>query len=222
MTPVDISRIHFPVTTLGPGNRVGIWFQGCSIRCPGCISADTWAVGKGRTTVDDVVVALREWLPIAEGITVSGGEPFDQPVALVNLLQEIRARSACDILVFSGHPREAIDSHLADMPGLIDALISDPFLIGAAQTLALRGSDNQRLSFLTPLGAKRFAAYERSATRADQKFDLMQDDDGQIWMAGIPHRDDFVRLSNILSAHHHRVRTTQDQSVRPWTNSAND
>ncbi|MCT5046402.1 radical SAM protein, partial [Pseudomonas aeruginosa] len=27
---------------MGTGRRLGIWFQGCSIRCPGCISADTW------------------------------------------------------------------------------------------------------------------------------------------------------------------------------------
>ena len=43
---VSISRLHFPVTTLGPGHRIGIWFQGCSIRCEGCLSMDTWAPGR--------------------------------------------------------------------------------------------------------------------------------------------------------------------------------
>ena len=41
MTMLALSRMHFPVTTLGPGNRIGIWVQGCTIRCPGCVSADT-------------------------------------------------------------------------------------------------------------------------------------------------------------------------------------
>ncbi|WP_461325238.1 4Fe-4S cluster-binding domain-containing protein [Bradyrhizobium diazoefficiens] len=45
---ISVSRIHFPVTTLGPGRRLGIWFQGCSIRCPGCISMDTWMEGAGK------------------------------------------------------------------------------------------------------------------------------------------------------------------------------
>lgn len=40
-----LSRLHFPVTTLGPGRRIGVWFQGCSIRCAGCISRDTWETG---------------------------------------------------------------------------------------------------------------------------------------------------------------------------------
>ena len=43
---ISLSRVHFPVTTLGPGQRLGLWFQGCSIRCAGCISADTWGPGK--------------------------------------------------------------------------------------------------------------------------------------------------------------------------------
>jgi anaerobic ribonucleoside-triphosphate reductase activating protein len=70
--------MHFPVTTLGPGRRVGVWLQGCSIRCQGCISVDTWIKDRGITTVDEVVTALQLWLSRADGITVSGGEPFDQ------------------------------------------------------------------------------------------------------------------------------------------------
>jgi anaerobic ribonucleoside-triphosphate reductase activating protein len=81
MTSIALSRLHFPVTTLGPGRRIGIWLQGCSIRCPGCISADTWAAAQGQTTTEAVVDAIILWLPDAEGITVSGGEPFDQPEA---------------------------------------------------------------------------------------------------------------------------------------------
>ncbi|HAU1321526.1 TPA: radical SAM protein, partial [Legionella pneumophila] len=48
---IYISRVHFPVTTLGPGHRIGIWFQGCSIRCPGCISTDTWNINKGEIEI---------------------------------------------------------------------------------------------------------------------------------------------------------------------------
>ncbi|MGG7582215.1 4Fe-4S cluster-binding domain-containing protein [Rhizobium sp. Nf11,1] len=86
--------MHFPVTALGPGRRIGIWFQGCSIRCPGCISADTWTTGKGTTTLEEVVNTLQPWLPEAEGVTVSGGEPFDQQEALQSLLwRRLNSRS---------------------------------------------------------------------------------------------------------------------------------
>src|SRR6185369_5076232 len=100
-TRIAISRIHFPISTLGPGRRVGVWFQGCSIRCEGCISADTWGAGRGQTTVDEVFSAILPWLTQADGITISGGEPFDQADALVALLRRVRSATAVDVLVFS-------------------------------------------------------------------------------------------------------------------------
>ena len=103
-TAIALSRIHFPVTALGPGRRIGIWFQGCSIRCPGCISMDTWAQGRGSTTVDKVADAISQWSTTADGITISGGEPFDQPDALFELLARIRSQTEADILVFTGYP----------------------------------------------------------------------------------------------------------------------
>ena len=42
--PLSVNRLHHPVTALGSGSRVGIWTQGCAIRCRGCASLDTWAV----------------------------------------------------------------------------------------------------------------------------------------------------------------------------------
>jgi anaerobic ribonucleoside-triphosphate reductase activating protein len=197
---IDVSRIHFPVTQLGPGRRVGIWLQGCSIRCAGCISMDTWARGRGQTTVDEVLAVIATWATDAQGFTLSGGEPFDQPAALASLLRGIRDRSAADILVYTGYSLEQIAPQLASMAGLMDALISDPFDHSAPQTLALRGSDNQRLSCLTPLGRERFAPYERCTAAADRSIDVMFDVDGEVWLAGIPARDDLLRLARLLRA----------------------
>ena len=94
MTMIAISRVHFPITTLGPGKRLGIWMQGCSIHCPGCISADTWAVGKGVIELEHLLTSIESWLPNADGVTISGGEPFDQFQPLLALLQSLRRRTA--------------------------------------------------------------------------------------------------------------------------------
>lgn len=197
-TTVNLSRIHFPVTTLGPGRRIGIWFQGCSIRCPGCISMDTWAHGRGTTTIDEVVDAISPWLSTADGITVSGGEPFDQREALFELLARLRALTAADILVFTGYPWSTISEALASLPSLIDAIITGPFDIDEKQTLALRGSDNQELHFITALGRARFESFDRPIDESDRTFDVMFDENGDVWLAGIPARGDFRRLRNIL------------------------
>lgn len=206
---IGISRIHFPVTTLGPGRRLGLWFQGCSIRCPGCISADTWASGKGLLDIDELCDRLNTWLPDSDGITISGGEPFDQRDALIEVLTRLRAKAgAADILVYSGHPFEHLAESLQRMHGLIDALITDPYLVHSPQTLPLRGSDNQRLHLLTALGRERFAILEDGA----QSFDVMFDEDGAVWLAGIPRRGDFERLKAHLGQLGHRVLMSEDAS----------
>jgi anaerobic ribonucleoside-triphosphate reductase activating protein len=212
MTDVAISRLHFPVTTLGPGRRVGIWFQGCSIRCAGCISVDTWPTDRGVTGVGRVLDAVKSWLAGADGITISGGEPFDQPEALRQLLLGLRSLTEGTILVYSGNEFEKLTGWLAESPGLIDALISDPYDYRAAQTLALRGSDNQRLHLLTRAGAAAFSSFDRPATADDLRLDAMFDPDGTVWFAGVPARGDLHRLREALAAQGHDVALSEGRS----------
>lgn len=67
------------------------------------------------------------WLHEADGITISGGEPFDQFDALIRLLQGLRGLSQVDILVYSGYSLEQLEDQLSQADSLIDALISDPY-----------------------------------------------------------------------------------------------
>lgn len=219
MTTIAISRVHFPVTTLGPGLRLGIWLQGCSIRCPGCISADTWATGRGVVGLSHLMARLEPRLENADGVTISGGEPFDQPEALHALLTALRSRTAADILVYSGHSFETISPLLNGMPGLIDALISDPYFADGSQTLALRGSDNQRLHCLTPLGSSRFGTLAK-APSATPVLDVMFDDDGSVWFAGIPRRGDWERLQRQLLARGAAFATSMDASEKRGSGEA--
>ncbi|MBW6186918.1 4Fe-4S cluster-binding domain-containing protein, partial [Pseudomonas aeruginosa] len=55
---------QLPERTLAVGNilRLGIWFQGCSIRCPGCISADTWGPGRRRIALARLLADIQPWL----------------------------------------------------------------------------------------------------------------------------------------------------------------
>jgi len=205
-----LSRLHFPVTALGPGRRVGLWFQGCSLHCPGCISADTWAPGEGAVDTEQVVEQLARFAIDADGLTVSGGEPFEQPEALAEILLAWRKLSERSVLVFTGLDLEQITPWLESHPTLVDAVIAGPFSSDLPQTKALRGSDNQELHVLTQLGAE-FLTYERPATDADRTLDVMFDDNGVAWMAGIPARGDLARLRRALAAAGHEVVTSDMQ-----------
>lgn len=209
MSTIAISRVHFPVTTLGPGRRIGIWMQGCSIRCPGCISADTWATGRGIVSLASLIDHLAPWFADSDGVTVSGGEPFEQAAALRALLAAVRERTSADILVYSGHAFETIRPEIAGMSGLIDAIITDPYLIDAPQTLVLRGSDNQRLHILTALGEARFADFI-NLRQSERALDVMFDDDGSAWFAGIPRREEWEGMQRHLRTAGVRFATSAD------------
>lgn len=206
---VSLSRIHFPVTTLGPGRRIGIWFQGCSIRCAGCISADTWAAKEADITVSQLLETLDSWLAECDGVTISGGEPFEQVDGLTELLTGIRDRSDCNVLVYSGLPEADLRKSWLFNSGLIDALMSEPFLLAAPQTLALRGSDNQKLHYLTARGFADFSGFNRLITQADKRLDVMFDSDGVAWLAGVPQRGDMRRLQEILSLQGDAIALTE-------------
>lgn len=209
---IALSRVHFPVTTLGPGRRLGIWVQGCSIRCPGCISSDTWAKMAPDVEVGELLDHVRPWLHECDGITISGGEPFEQPEALEQLLHAIRQLSGVSVLVYSGLPLEELAASDVVKGGLVDCLITDPFDASMGQTKYLRGSDNQRMTCLTTLGNEVFRRLDRHATDADRRLDVMFDGDGEVWLAGIPSRGDMARLQLILENQGTYVRTTEARS----------
>ena len=75
-----ISRLAHPVRNLGFGTRAGIWTQGCTLRCAGCMSRDTWGFRADRELPVKEIGAWLLALPgKLDGVTVSGGEPIEQP-----------------------------------------------------------------------------------------------------------------------------------------------
>lgn len=203
MSPsVQLSRMHYPVTVLGYGRRIGIWFQGCSIECRGCISKDTWLPGAGfKTTIDEVVERCRAWTVDGEldGITISGGEPFDQPAALLALLEAIGAwlgpaRESVDVLCYSGYSERRLRTSYSGILDRLDALIPNPYLEARAPGGRWRGSSNQRLVALTPLGETRYGATVPQSGPPEIQFVV---DEG-IWFIGVPRPGDMDALEEKL------------------------
>lgn len=213
---VAVSRVHFPVTTLGPGHRLGIWFQGCSIRCDGCISMDTWVPAPPSISVAELLQLAVHWSDAIDGVTITGGEPFDQPEALHTLLVGLRQQldRDVDILVYTGYPIESVRPWL-DAPGnLVDAVVAGPFVASESDALPLRGSDNQTLVMLTPLGRERFARLNRPRPDLTRRLDVMADADGTIWLAGIPRRGDLARLRARLADKGTSMISTEHATTR--------
>ena len=198
---ISVNKAHFPVTVLGPGRRIGIWLQGCSIHCKGCISQDTWPRDPGR---DMPLSKLMAWCRGAtggkfDGVTVSGGEPFDQPGALSALLDALirwraKDRLDFDILCYSGYPLAALESRHQRLLRKLDAIIPEPYVDALPLTHLWRGSANQRLVPLTERGQERYRAHVDAPADSLGKRIQMAVDGGRIWYIGIPGRGDMSAL----------------------------
>jgi len=204
---LTINRIHYPVTVLGPGTRVGIWVQGCDIGCRGCASRDTWERSGGSTTsVAELVAAVVRLVGTGQcdGVTLSGGEPFDQAAALAELVPALRSALApratdgeLDVLVYTGRTRRAIEASHANLLDLIDVFIPEPYVAAAGAGDRGRGSANQPLVTVSDLGRRRFDPWVRDKTGSGE-VQLAIDEDG-IWMIGLPRPDDLHRLDDMMA-----------------------
>lgn len=192
-----ISRVHAPVTVLGPGQRVGVWVQGCTLACPGCASRDTWDPAGGReVTTADLLGTVAELGASCTGLTISGGEPLQQPLALADLLQAVRAdprTRGWDVLVFTGLLPEEWDADQRAALERADAAVVGRYRAGEAGAEWLRASANQRLLTLTDIGRQRFV----DPHGAGGGLQVVVDEDG-LTMIGLPRPGDLGRMEREL------------------------
>jgi pyruvate formate lyase activating enzyme len=94
----------------GPGTRFVAFLAGCPLRCQYCHSPDTWYRRSGHpVTADDLVHEIRRYerfIKVAHGgVTLSGGEPLQQPAFTREVLRrchEMRLHTALDTSGFLG------------------------------------------------------------------------------------------------------------------------
>ena len=79
----------------GPGDRFVIWTQGCRKGCKNCYNPETWSHYKNNLiTIEEIIEEIKN--SSATGVTISGGDPFEQPEELFYLLREIKQLSLSD------------------------------------------------------------------------------------------------------------------------------
>jgi len=204
---LQLNKAHWPVTVLGPGRRVGIWVQGCSIGCRGCVSKDTWPKDSGKTiAVDDLIAWCRRvTADRLDGVTLSGGEPFEQPAGLAAFvagLHRWRERSALDfdILCYSGLPLRTLERKHAALLATLDAVVPEPYVDKLPLGNVWRGSSNQPLVPLSERGRVRYAPFvDRPAHQAGKQIQMAVEG-GRVWMIGIPDRGDMTRVEEICAS----------------------
>jgi len=128
----DNVRIHALLSRSranGPGLRAVIWFQGCSLACPGCFNPGIQDPAGGTAmTVDDLVQWVLSIKDI-DGVSLSGGEPTEQMPELNHFVQTMRQQKDLSILLFSGRTRREIEQMPEGRWLLegIDVLVDGPY-----------------------------------------------------------------------------------------------
>lgn len=135
----------------GPGVRFVIWVAGCHRRCPGCSQPEFLAFDVGRrVSVDDLWQRILT-VPDIDGLTFSGGEPFEHIRPLAELSRRAHAAGKT-VVSYSGYRLEALKAEPERFGELLeetDLLIDGEYRADLAGMDRWRGSSNQRLHCLT-------------------------------------------------------------------------
>ena len=150
-----VFSLAYPVTSLGPGNRIVLWVAGCDRGCPGCVSPEMQPRDAGHEIEVERLAAHIGALPVAlDGMTLSGGEIFDQASAaarLINLLRE--QHKTWTFIAYTGYYLEDLsDSNAQSLLDCLDVVIDGPYDASVPPKHALAGSGNQRAHALTAAG----------------------------------------------------------------------
>lgn len=203
-----VNRIAYPIDSLGFGRRIALWVQGCDIGCSGCASLDMWdAAGGEEIEAEDLAVRLARaaFLNNLCGLSISGGEPTNQPEALACMVKHLRkALRRCDssfaddfdVLVFTGREADEARSKAPQLWETVDALVCGPYMQELPRGDALRATSNQTIECVSGLGRIRYAL----PVTVSRKIQTHVGSDGSVVMAGITDSGDLGKMKEMLLA----------------------
>lgn len=134
----------------GPGIRTSVFVTGCTHHCAGCFNEEYQDFEYGMDWSDKTTQELIEYLedPNVSGLTLLGGEPFQNSEGLIPVIEEVRRRVDTNIWAYSGYCFDELmeDQTNRKLLELCDVLV-DGLYVDALRdlTLRFRGSSNQRI-----------------------------------------------------------------------------
>ncbi len=152
MTSLRVAQIIASTEAEGPGARFALWVQGCSLRCPGCCNPEMFAERGGTLRSVESLIEELEAVPNLEGVSILGGEPFEQAAPLAEFAQAVRRRGLT-VMVYSGCTLAELKARGADAQALLattDLLVDGRYEQQAPEhRRRWVGSTNQQMHFLS-------------------------------------------------------------------------
>ena len=144
---MNVAGIKYNDIADGLGVRTTVFVSGCSRHCKGCHNPEAWDSHFGKPFTEgmqhEVIESIKPyWI---QGLTICGGEPFENEEGLIPFLKRVRAECPDkDIWIYTGFTLEELEGR--EMLKCADVLVDGPFILGQKDAgLAFRGSRNQRI-----------------------------------------------------------------------------
>lgn len=136
----------------GDGIRYVLFSQGCNHNCPGCFNPETHSFDGGEVfDTKDIIEKINNDF-IIDGVTFSGGDPFEQPLPFIEIAKSID-RERLDIWCYTGYTLDEIlksgDKNKQKLLNNIDVLVDGKFDINNITNIAYKGSNNQNIIRMT-------------------------------------------------------------------------
>lgn len=133
----------------GDGIRTVIWTQGCPHNCKGCHNPITHSFDGGYIEDTDNIIKQLNNLRYQDGITLSGGDPFMQPEACLEIAKYAK-KIGMSIWCYTGFTFEQLklskNKYTLELLKYIDILVDGKFILEEKSLdLKYRGSKNQRI-----------------------------------------------------------------------------
>ena len=196
---IRVGRVVHRTRAEGPGERTAIWVAGCSLRCPGCFNEHLWAADSHPTLSTKEAARLAWQDPGIQGITLLGGEPFDQAQACSELAGVARSLER-DVITFTGYTHAQLRSRAVKDVGVAallqctDLLVDGPFLQERIDTSRpWLGSTNQRFIAMTDAGERLLPTLEDR-----DRLEVTIRDDGIVQVNGWAAPDELKALLAIV------------------------
>ncbi|MHA1994371.1 MAG: 4Fe-4S single cluster domain-containing protein [Candidatus Hodarchaeales archaeon] len=180
---IRISSI-IPISEVnGPGPHYTIWVQGCSLNCKDCFNPLTHdrELGKEEKISDLIQDIKRLWLEDKIiGVTITGGEPFQQFDQIIILTKQIKAQTDLGIIILTGYgPRELEQfPNIQSITKNVDLIIAGRFRKEMKIQSGLKGSSNKRYIFTTDF-------YENFDLENIPQMEVIANELGEITVSGI-------------------------------------
>ncbi len=206
---INIDTVRLSIDTNGPGRRIVIWTQGCTLNCDGCFNQEQ-LIHEANKLFDikelfEILIGLLIKYN-CEGVTISGGEPFQQAKAVLELGKLVKQKGY-SLVIFSGYTykqlKESKNHEVRELLKLGDIMILGRYNRNNTEERTWFNNKDKKIIY----NSDQYINYSFDVN-PNIEFTIIED---TMLISGFPDRQTFEELKNLLNKSN--IETLDDESV---------